>query len=163
MRCIRAFFKCGLPVLLTATVAGSSCRTTRNLQSHNRQSLRDTTATVRSEKDKITEELTDDWENWEIVRTEYLLKNCDTIPGTTQRTPAGIKQITCVRGTKRSASVSKTGEQEKTAQSVRIRQQELQTEKMESIKSPPAGRIVLYALGLGALWLVLRSVKKRIF
>ena len=73
MRCIRTFFKCGLPVLLTATVAGSGCRTSRNLQSHDRQSLRDTTATVRSEKDKVAEQLTDDWENWEIVRTEYVL------------------------------------------------------------------------------------------
>ena len=85
MRCIRTFFKCGLPVLLTATVAGSGCRTSRNLQSHDRQSLRDTTATVRSEKDKVAEQLTDDWENWEIVRTEYVLKGRDTVPDTMQR------------------------------------------------------------------------------
>ena len=83
MRCIRTFFKCGLPVLLTATVAGSGCRTSRNLQSHDRQSLRDTTATVRSEKDKVAEQLTDDWENWEIVRTEYVLKGRDTVPDAT--------------------------------------------------------------------------------
>ena len=28
MRCIRTFFKCGLPVLLTATVAGSGSQVT---------------------------------------------------------------------------------------------------------------------------------------
>ena len=141
MRCIRTFFKCGLPVLLTATVAGSGCRTSRNLQSHDRQSLRDTTATVRSEKDKVAEQLTDDWENWEIVRTEYVLKGRDTVPDTMRRIPAGIKRVTRVRGIRHSTSVNKKEEQEKTAQSVRI---------------------ALYTIGLVALWLALRSIGKRL-
>ena len=160
MRCIRTFFKCGLPVLLTATVAGSGCRTSRNLQSHDRQSLRDTTATVRSEKDKGAEQLTDDWENWEIVRTEYVLKGRDTVPDTMQRIPAGIKRVTRVRGIRHSTSVNKKEEQEKTAQSVRLRRTESQTEIAKTVKKSSAGRIALYAIGLVALWLALRSIGK---
>ncbi len=91
----------------------SGCRTSRNLQSHDRQSLRDTTATVRSEKDKVAEQLTDDWENWEIVRTEYVLKGRDTVPDTIRRIPAGIKRVTRVRGIRHSTSVNKKEEQEK--------------------------------------------------
>ena len=157
MRCIRTFFKCGLPVLLTATVAGSGCRTSRNLQSHDRQSLRDTTATVRSEKDKVAEQLTDDWE---IVRTEYVLKGRDTVPDTMQRIPAGIKRVTRVRGIRHSTSVNKKEEQEKTAQSVRLRRTESQTEIAKTVKKSSAGRIALYAIGLVALWLALRSIGK---
>ena len=149
MRCIRTFFKCGLPVLLTATVAGSGCRTSRNLQSHDRQSLRDTT-------------LTDDWENWEIVRTEYVLKGRDTVPDTMQRIPAGIKRVTRVRGIRHSTSVNKKEEQEKTAQSVRLRRTESQTEIAKTVKKSSAGRIALYAIGLVALWLALRSIGKRL-
>lgn len=156
MRCIRTFFKCGLPVLLMATVAGSGCRTSRNLQSHDRQSLRDTTATVRSEKDKVAEQLTDDWENWEIVRTEYVLKGHDTM----RRIPAGIKRVTRVRGIRHSTSVNKKEEQEKTAQSVRLRRTESQTEIAKTVKKSSAGRIALYAIGLVALWLALRSIGK---
>lgn len=33
-------------------------------------------------------------ENWEIVRTEYVLKGRDTVPDTMQRIPAGIKRVT---------------------------------------------------------------------
>ena len=155
MRCIRTFFKCGLPVLLTATVAGSGCRTSRNLQS-----LRDTTATVRSEKDKVAEQLTDEWENWEIVRTEYVLKGRDTVPDTMRRIPAGIKRVTRVRGIRYSTSVNKKEEQEKTAQSVRLRRTESQTEIAKTVKKSSAGRIALYAIGLVALWLALRSIGK---
>ena len=162
MRCIRTFFKCGLPVLLTATVAGSGCRTSRNLQSHDRQSLRDTTATVRSEKDKVAEQLTDDWENWEIVRTEYVLKGRDTVPDTRRRIPAVIKRVTRVRGIRHSTSVNKKEEQEKTAQSVRLRRTESQTEIAKTVKKSSAGRIALYAIGLVALWLALRSIGKRL-
>ena len=139
-----------------ATVAGSGCRTSRNLQSHDRQSLRDTTATVRSEKDKVAEQLTDDWENWEIVRTEYVLKGHDTM----RRIPAGIKRVTRVRGIRHSTSVNKKEEQEKTAQSVRLRRTESQTEIAKTVKKSSAGRIALYAIGLVALWLALRSIGK---
>lgn len=139
-----------------ATVAGSGCRTSRNLQSHDRQSLCDTTATVRSEKDKVAEQLTDDWENWEIVRTEYVLKGHDTM----RRIPAGIKRVTRVRGIRHSTSVNKKEEQEKTAQSVRLRRTESQTETAKNVKKSSAGRIALYAIGLVALWLALRSIGK---
>lgn len=162
MRCIRTFFKYGLPILLTATVAGSGCRTSRSLQSHGRQSLCDTTATVRTGKDQITERLTDDWENWEIVRTEYVLKGRDTIPDTTRQIPAEIKRVTRIRGIRHSASVNKEKEREETAQSVRLRRQESQTETAKSVKKTTAGRIAPYAIGLIALWLTLRSIRKRL-
>ena len=127
-----------------------------------RQSLRDTTATVRSEKDKVAEQLTDDWENWEIVRTEYVLKGRDTVPDTMRRIPAGIKRVTRVRGIRHSTSVNKKEEQEKTAQSVRLRRTESQTEIAKTVKKSSAGRIALYAIGLVALWLALRSIGKRL-
>lgn len=124
------------------------------------QSLRDTTATVRSEKDKVAEQLTDEWENWEIVRTEYVLKGRDTVPDTMRRIPAGIKRVTRVRGIRYSTSVNKKEEQEKTAQSVRLRRTESQTEIAKTVKKSSAGRIALYAIGLVALWLALRSIGK---
>ena len=117
---------------------------------------------VRSEKDKVAEQLTDDWENWEIVRTEYVLKGRDTVPDTMRRIPAGIKRVTRVRGIRHSTSVNKKEEQEKTAQSVRLRRTESQTEIAKTVKKSSAGRIALYAIGLVALWLALRSIGKRL-
>lgn len=162
MRCTRTFFKYSLPVLLSVTLTVNGCRTSRNLQSHDRQSLRDTTATIRSEKDQITEQLTDDWENWEIVRTEYVLKGRDTVSDTMRQIPAGIKQVTRVRGIRHTSSVNKKKEQEKTAQSVQLRRQESQTETAKNVKRSSAGRIALYAIGLVALWLTFRSIRKRL-
>lgn len=111
-------------------------------------------------KDKVAEQLTDDWENWEIVRTEYVLKGRDTVPDTIRRIPAGIKRVTRVRGIRHSTSVNKKEEQEKTAQSVRLRRTESQTETAKTVKKSSAGRIALYAIGLVALWLALRSIGK---
>ena len=159
MRCIRTFFKCGLPVLLTATVAGSGCRTSRNLQSHDRQSLRDECDALVALTHIGTKK---DRENWEIVRTEYVLKGRDTVPDTMRRIPAGIKRVTRVRGIRHSTSVNKKEEQEKTAQSVRLRRTESQTETAKTVKKSSAGRIALYAIGLVALWLALRSIGKRL-
>ena len=56
----------------------------------------------------------------------------------------------------------KKEEQEKTAQSVRLRRTESQTETAKTVKKSSAGRIALYAIGLVALWLALRSIGKRL-
>lgn len=111
-------------------------------------------------KDKVAEQLTDDWENWEIVRTEYVLKGRDTVPDTMQRIPAGSNGSPAYEVSDTAPRSIKKKNRKKRRNPYDSAGRNRKRRLRKPVKKSSAGRIALYAIGLVALWLALRSIGK---